>query len=191
VHADLETLAIALYVKVDDDLKTRPELVKPRPPAGIAPKLSDAEMVTMAVMQALLNIRSERRWLRYMGKHLRHLFPYQPKQPGYNKRLRATLPLIKHVIRVLAMDTDFWFDNHWILDSTPVECGRSRPTVQRSNAAGWAVRLLRLALPLLLGITAIPDLHPHRHAHPVGTGRREDRRAGGCGSDARPRGTPA
>jgi hypothetical protein len=39
---------------------------------------------------------------------------------------------------MLAVDTDFWFDNHWILDSTPVECGRSRPTVQRSDAAGWA-----------------------------------------------------
>jgi hypothetical protein len=39
--------------------------------------------------QALLGIHSERRWLRYMGKNLRHLFPYQPKQPGYNKRLRA------------------------------------------------------------------------------------------------------
>jgi hypothetical protein len=138
VHADLETLAIALYVKVDDDLKTRPDLVTPRPPVGFAPKLSDAELVTMAVMQALLNIRSERRWLRYMGKHLRHLFPYQPQQPGYNKRLRAALPLIKHTIRTLAIDSDFWFDNHWILDSTPVECGRSRPTVQRSDAAGWA-----------------------------------------------------
>lgn len=30
------------------------------------------------------------------------------------------------------------FDNHWIIDSTPVECGRSRPTVQRSDLAGWA-----------------------------------------------------
>lgn len=138
MHADLETLAIALYVKVDDDLKTRPELATPRPPGSIAPKLTDAELVTMAVMQALLNIRSERRWLRYMGKHLRHLFPYQPKQSGYNKRLRAALPLVKHTIRMLATDTDFWFDNHWILDSTPVECGRSRPTVQRSDAAGWA-----------------------------------------------------
>ncbi|HEX5996421.1 MAG TPA: hypothetical protein VFY84_14875 [Jiangellales bacterium] len=58
MHADLETLAIALYVKVDDDLKTRPELVTTRRPGGITPKLTDAELVTMAVMQALLNIRS-------------------------------------------------------------------------------------------------------------------------------------
>jgi len=138
VHADLETLAIALYVKVDDELKARSELTRPRPAGAVAPKLADSELITMAVMQALLAIRSERRWLRYMGKHLRHLFPYQPKQAGYNKRLRAGLPLIQHVIRLLAIDTDFWFDNHWILDSTPVECGRSRPTVKRSNAAGWA-----------------------------------------------------
>lgn len=26
----------------------------------------------------------------------------------------------------------------WIVDSTPVECGRSRETVKRSDLAGWA-----------------------------------------------------
>lgn len=26
----------------------------------------------------------------------------------------------------------------WVVDSTPVECGRSRPTVRRSALAGWA-----------------------------------------------------
>jgi hypothetical protein len=26
----------------------------------------------------------------------------------------------------------------WVVDSTPVECARSRPTVKRSNLAGWA-----------------------------------------------------
>jgi hypothetical protein len=138
VHVDLDTLAIALYVKVDDELRARPELVPVPPPGAITAQLSDAELITMAVMQSLLNIRSERRWVRYLGKHLRHLFPYQLGQSGYNKRLRAALPLIKHFIRALAVDTDFWFDNHWILDSTPVECGRSVPTVRRSNAAGWA-----------------------------------------------------
>lgn len=50
----------------------------------------------------------------------------------------SALPLVKCMIRELAMDSDFWFDNHWIADSTPVPCGMSRPTVQRSNLAGWA-----------------------------------------------------
>jgi hypothetical protein len=58
VHAALETLAIALYVKVDDDLKSRPELAKPRRSVDITPKLTDAELVTMAVVRVLLNIRS-------------------------------------------------------------------------------------------------------------------------------------
>ncbi len=66
------------------------------------------------------------------------MFPYLPQRPGYNKRLRSALPLVKRVIRMLAADTDFWLDNVWIADSTPVECGRSRPTVQRSELAGWA-----------------------------------------------------
>jgi hypothetical protein len=33
-------------------------------------------------MQALLNIRSERRWLRYMHKHLRHLSGTSPNSPA-------------------------------------------------------------------------------------------------------------
>jgi hypothetical protein len=125
-------------VKTDDLLKESPYLAPWRPRVGIAPTLSDAELVTLAVMQALLGYTPESRWLRHARAHLRHLFPYLPHQPGYNKRLRAALPLVKQMIRNLAADSDFWFDNVWIADSTPVECGRSRPTVKRSDLAGWA-----------------------------------------------------
>jgi hypothetical protein len=31
-----------------------------------------------------------------------------------------------------------WTDDVWIVDSTPIECGRSRETVNRSALAGWA-----------------------------------------------------
>jgi hypothetical protein len=71
-------------------------------------------------------------------EHLAGMFPYLPERPGYNKRLRAALSLVKQAIQALAADTAFWFDNVWITDSTPMECGRSRPTVMRSNLAGWA-----------------------------------------------------
>ena len=36
------------------------------------------------------------------------------------------------------MDTALWSDDVWVVDSTPVECGRSRDTVRRSDVAGWA-----------------------------------------------------
>jgi len=59
-------------------------------------------------------------------------------QSGYNKRLRKAEPQLRALIRLLATDTDLWDDDTWVMDSTPVECGRSRPTVLRSNLAGWA-----------------------------------------------------
>ena len=138
MDADLDTLATALYVTIDDLLQQAPHLAPWRPPVGIAPKLSDAELLTLAVMQALLGFTSEARWLRYAGRHLRHLFPYLPGQSGYNKRLRRTTELLGHLIRAVARDTTLWSDDVWVVDSTPVECGRSRETAKRSALAGWA-----------------------------------------------------
>jgi hypothetical protein len=39
---------------------------------------------------------------------------------------------------MLAADTSLWSDDVWVVDSTPVECGRSRETARRSDLAGWA-----------------------------------------------------
>jgi len=138
VDADLDTLATALYARTDDLLKRHPERVPERPAVAIAPKISDAEVVTLAVLQALLGCTSEARWVRFADDHLRHLFPYQPKQPGYNKRLRRLAATLNWLIGTLARDTSVWTDDVWIVDSTPVECARSRDTVRRSDLAGWA-----------------------------------------------------
>jgi hypothetical protein len=138
VTNDIDTLATALYVKTDDLLKDASDLAPWRPAVGFAPRLSDAELVTLAVMQALLGFTSEARWLRHARKHLGHLFRYLPQQPGYNKRLRDAATLITHVIRALSVDTTLWTDDVWVIDSTPVECDRSKETVRRSGLAGWA-----------------------------------------------------
>jgi Transposase DDE domain len=131
VTTDLNTLLTALYVKIDDWLGRSHRCGRP-------PRLSDAELLTLAVAQALLGVRSEARWLRFVPAHLPGAFPYLPGQSGYNKRLRAAVPLLKRAIRAVAADTDLWGDPMWVVDSTPVECGRSRPTVHRSQLAGWA-----------------------------------------------------
>ena len=138
MRVDLDTLATALYVKIDDALKARPEVNRWRPKVGLAPKVTDAELITVAVMQALLGFHDEARWLRFAGKAVGHLFPYLPQQPGYNKRLRALAGPMKYLIRLLAVDTDLWRDPLRLADSTPVECGRSRETAKRSALAGWA-----------------------------------------------------
>jgi hypothetical protein len=138
MDTDLDTLAVALYVRIDDTLRDRPDLVPWRPKVGIAPKLSDAELLTLAVLQVLLGFDEEARWVRHARKHLAHLFPYVPGQAGYNKRLRKSTSMLATMIRLLGRDTDVWNDDTWLIDSTPVECGRSRPTAKRSNLAGWA-----------------------------------------------------
>jgi hypothetical protein len=134
----MDTLATALYVRTDDLLKESPQIALRRPAAGLSPRLGDAELVTLAVLQALLGFTSEARWIRHARAHLRHLFPYLPQQPGYNKRLRAARGLIQFCARALAASTSLWTDDVWVVDSTPVECARSRETVKRSDLAGWA-----------------------------------------------------
>ncbi len=45
---------------------------------------------------------------------------------------------MQHIIEVIARDCPSWHDDLWLVDSTPVECGRSRETVKRSDMAGFA-----------------------------------------------------
>lgn len=134
MQTQLDTLITALYVQVDDlfiELGVRQGPGRP-------PRLSDSELVCLAVAQVLLRCDSERRWLRFASGRLGHLFPYLPGQSAYNRRLRAAARPLAHAIRHLAHLTPSWSDQLRLLDSTPVPCGASRETVKRSELAGWA-----------------------------------------------------
>jgi Transposase DDE domain len=134
VHATLDDLVIALYCVVDDLLGPDPRAGHP----GRKPRLSDAELVCLAVAQVLLGCHSEHRWLRLCYGRLGHLFPYLPNQPGYNKRLRQARWLLEAVLGHLAGATPSADDPLRLLDATPVPCAASRQTVKRSALRGWA-----------------------------------------------------
>jgi hypothetical protein len=131
VRADLDTLVTALYVWLDD-------LLPARSGAGARPKLSDAELIALAVAQAFLDCPNDRKFLALARWRLGHLFPYLPKQPGYNKRVRAAAPQIIAAINAIAFNSDAFCDRLLLLDSTPVPCGQSRETARRSALAGHA-----------------------------------------------------
>ena len=131
MHAHLDALVIALYVRVDDLLPKR------RGP-GHPPRITDAELIALAVAQMFLGIPNDRKFLALARWRLGHLFPYLPKQPGYNKRLRSLAPTIGRVITELAVSSPSFCDNLRLLDSTPVPCGQSRETARRSELAGQA-----------------------------------------------------
>lgn len=131
MSADLDTLLIALYVFADDLLPRRAR-------ARHRPRITDSELVCLAVAQMLLGIASERQFLRFANTRLGHLFPYLPKQPGYNKRMRALAPQIVKLLNAVAFSSPSWYDKIRLLDSTPIPCGASRETVKRSEFAGYA-----------------------------------------------------
>ncbi len=64
MNPDLDTLVTSLYVTVDDLLIENPHWAPQRPVVNIPPKLSDAELITLAVIGALLRIESEARFIR-------------------------------------------------------------------------------------------------------------------------------
>lgn len=134
MHATLDDLVIALYVTIDELLGPDPRATFP----GRKPRLSDAELLCLATAQVLLGYHTDARWLRFCYCRLGHLFPYLPNQPGYNKRLRAASHLLTIVLRDLAMRTPSWEDRFRLLDATPLPCGQSRQTVNRSALAGHA-----------------------------------------------------
>lgn len=131
MHADLDALLTAIYVLVDDFLPER------RGP-GRPPRITDAELITLALAQVFLGLPNDRQFLALAKYRLGHLFPYLPKQPGYNKRIRALVPQIARSINYLVFISPSFCDGLRLLDSTPVPCGRSRETVRRSEFAGHA-----------------------------------------------------
>jgi hypothetical protein len=105
---------------------------------GRRPRLTDAELLTLAVAQVLLGFDNEHRWMRFAYCRLGHLFRYLPKQPDYNKPLRTAAPLLAVAITHLARVSPSWCDDLRLIDATPVPCGTSRETAKRSDLAGVA-----------------------------------------------------
>jgi hypothetical protein len=154
VSADLDALLTHVYVLVDDLLPARRRFGRP-------PRISDSELICLAVAQVLLDCPNERRFLRLARQRLGHLFPYIPGQSGFNKRLRTLAPQLLEAITLLARLSPSFCERLRLLDSTPVPCAASRETVRRSALAGiggygycrshsrwfWGFRLYLLCSP--------------------------------------------
>ena len=153
MDADLDTLCTVVYCTADDLL--------PEARRNARRKLSDAEVVTLCVAQAIMGIPSDRRFLRAARRQLGHLFPDLPRQAGYFKRRRRLTDAIEWLLAHFAAQSPGASDDLLLIDWAPVECARSRETVKRSalgELAGygycashsrwfWGFRLHLLAAP--------------------------------------------
>jgi hypothetical protein len=134
MDADLDLLLIAVFCTADDLLPER------------APNarriLTDAEVVTLAVAQHLLRINSDEQFWAQVRARLGHLFPRLIERPGFVKRRQRLSDTIEALIAEFAHHTTGGDDDLLVVDSTPVECGRSVETTRRSALAdiadyGW------------------------------------------------------
>ena len=161
MHADLDLLCVSVYVTADDLLPAR---------AGNARrKLTDAEVVTLCVAQVLMGLSSDRRFLRAARRQLGHLFPYLPSQDALHKRRERLAETIEWLIGVFAAQSPGATDDLLLLDSTPVECGRSLETTRRSQLAdvcgyGYSRSHSRWFWGMRLHLACAPDGTPRAAA---------------------------
>lgn len=128
--ADLDLLLIAVFCAADDLLPERP--------SNARRSLTDAEVVTLSVAQAIMGIPSDERFLRVARKRLAHLFPRLPQRSGFHKRRGRLAETIEALTATFARDSPGFHDNLVLVDSTPVECARSIETSRRSQLADAA-----------------------------------------------------
>jgi len=127
MDASLETLVVAGYVFACS-------LSIPRP--GPAGKVSDQELIALAVAQAITGLVSDRQFLGTIGGLLPGYFPELPDQSQYNRRLRRLTPWITTVqlgIAQLICDGQVR-----LVDGTLLGCANYARCASKSEFAGHA-----------------------------------------------------
>lgn len=90
---DVDTFLVTVYCIVDDLYQARFAAQKPRRP-GRKPKMTDSEVLTLAVLQQWQPDRSERAFLRYVRMHWRSYFPRPISQSAFNRRVRDLMGVL-------------------------------------------------------------------------------------------------
>ena len=133
MDADLDLLLTVVYCMADDFL--------PKRLGNARRRVNDAEIVALCVAQAIMGIPSDPRFLAVADKRLRHLFPAIPTRDAFHKRRLRLSESIEALIAHFARQSPGFFDDLLLVDSTPVECARSRETVKRGGSSSLAEAL--------------------------------------------------
>jgi hypothetical protein len=115
---DLETFLISLYMIVDEWWSQ----THPQPPGkpGRPAQLTDAEVLTLAVLSQWPSWRSERDFCRFADLHLREYFPNLLSQSQLNRRIRALEPELRAFQRHLAKTLCEPSEVYHVLDTTVI-----------------------------------------------------------------------
>lgn len=145
MDASLETLVVAAYVFACS-------LSIPRP--GPAGKVTDQELIALAVAQAVTGLVSDRQFLGTIGRLLPGFFPDLPDQSQFNRRMRRLTPWITTV--QLGVAELIAAGSVRLVDGTLLGCANYAGCASKSEFAGhgaygycasksqwyWGMRLL-------------------------------------------------
>jgi len=125
--ASLETLVVAAYVFAHS-------LPIPRP--GPEGKITDAELIALAVAQASMGESSDRKFLGMIAYRLPGWFGHLPDQTQYNRRLRRLTPYI--VMVQLELAELISSGETRLADGTLIGCANYAGCASKSHFAGEA-----------------------------------------------------
>jgi len=113
---DIATVLTTMFTYIDDFDKSRLKPAKPGP----VPKMSDSELITIALFCELSGKSSEYEQIRYVEQWLREFFPHLIDRSRYNRRMKALVPSINEVRIKILSQVIMALGDIRILDSSPV-----------------------------------------------------------------------
>jgi len=134
-----------VYCFVDDFLKAHPGPTKWRTSNNAHPRFTDAEVLTIAVMQGCLGVATLKQAYRLVAKNWRALFPKLPSYKQWLARLHKLAALVGMLVQKATLpfcDTLYLMDSKPIPVCLPIRHGRVRLLRDQGaywgkNKAGW------------------------------------------------------
>jgi hypothetical protein len=133
----IEDLFLVTLVLVDDWYQQKGQYLLHRT-VGDKPVFSDSEMLTLMLAIDFFEFTSERRYHAFIGANYRALFPHLLDQSQYNRRARSLRYLLNELRKAWANELGVQWENHFLLDTTPVMTVGYRRDKSHSHFRGSA-----------------------------------------------------
>ena len=133
----IEFLFLVTYVLVDDWYQRKGRYLVRRA-VGDLPTFSESEMLTLMVAIDFFEFTSERRYVAFVRANYLSLFPHLLTQGQYNRRARQLGALLNALRQDWASELGVQWENHFLLDTTPVIAVGYRRTKHHSDFLGSA-----------------------------------------------------
>src|SRR2546421_7026450 len=136
---DKATVLTTIFTIVDDTMKGSPMIQQTLDRPGPTPRLSDSEVVTLAIYQELLGEPREDHFFRLYQEQLRSSFPGLNERSRSRRRKRALWSVILAVrISLQVMLDALELEETAAIDAAPVPCVGDKRGKQASDFAGRA-----------------------------------------------------